>query len=55
MPAHNWLGGRSPFTVETFLFLKTDPDLNLCKALRSAVVPIPLWLVFATVAAKGPC
>lgn len=53
MPAHNWLKGRSPFTIEMFLFLKADPDLNFCKALRSASVQVSPQSLFALTVPEG--
>lgn len=53
MPAHNWLKGRSPFTIEMFLFLKADPDLNFCKALRWASVQVSPQSLFALTVPEG--
>lgn len=53
MPAYDWLPGRSPVTIEMFLFLKADPDLNFCKALRWASVQVSPQLLFALAVPEG--
>lgn len=48
-PAYDWL----QVTTEMFLFLKADPDLNFCKALRWASVQVSPQLLFALTVPEG--